>query len=237
MKRILLAGILLSGLVLAQTPPSASLLLEEGQRELSLMWTSSYQHKTQVDEPSGQFDYDCSGFVDYALKKVAPAAYKELPISKASAKRPLAQDFYNFFSSLTGSSLTGSSLTGSRLTGKTAHWEPIGKATDLKPGDLVSWLRPPDNDSNNTGHVMLVRARAALNPRDPQEVLVEVLDSTTSPHAQDSRAQGQSGRGLGIGTIGILTDAAGQALAYHWRGGLSRKEEATPIAFGRLLER
>jgi len=225
MKGVLLAGILLSGLTLAQTPPSPSPLLEEGQRELGLMQTSSYQHKTEVDESAGQFDYDCSGFVDYALKKVAPAAYKELPISKASAKRPLAQDFYNFFSSLTGSSLTG----------KSAHWEAIGKATDLKPGDLVSWLRPPDNDSSNTGHVMLVRAPAQLNPQNPQEVLVEVLDSTTSPHAQDSRAVGQNG--LGSGTIGILTDSVGSALAYHWRGGLSRKEEATPIAFGRLLER
>ena len=99
----------------------------------------------------------------------------------------------------------------------------------------MSWLRPLESDSNNTGHVMLVRARAVLNPQNPQEVLVEVLDSTTSPHAQDSRAQGQSG--LGSGTIGILTDSAGNALAYHWRGGVSRREEATPIAFGRLLER
>ncbi len=137
MKRILLAAVLLSGLVLAQTQPCASRLLEEGQRELNLMQTSSYQHKTEVDEPSGQFDYDCSGFLDYALKKVARAAYAELPISRPSAKRPLAQDFYSFFSSLTFSSLTV----------KTAHWEPIYKATGLKPGDLVSWLRPLESDS------------------------------------------------------------------------------------------
>ena len=221
MKSFLLSSaLLLSSLALAQTSPTLSPLLEEGQRELTLMQTSSYQHKTEVDELAGRMNYDCSGFLDYALRKVALAAYKELSISKVSAKRPLAQDFYALFSSLTGPS---------------AHWQPILKALDLQPGDIVSWLRQPDNDSNNTGHVMLVRALPMLNPQNSAEVLVLVLDSTTSPHAQDSRVKGQNG--LGMGTIGILTDSAGNALAYHWRGGVSRKEEATPIAFGRLLER
>jgi hypothetical protein len=63
-------------------------LLGEVRRELSAAHTTRYQHTTAVDEQRGQFDYDCSGFLDYALRRVAPAAYSALPVSKT---RPLRQ--------------------------------------------------------------------------------------------------------------------------------------------------
>jgi len=34
------------------------------------MKTSNYSHKTQVDESIGQFQYDCSGFLNYALARL-----------------------------------------------------------------------------------------------------------------------------------------------------------------------
>lgn len=196
---------------------AAARLVQEDERQLSIMRSTHYQHKTDVDEGAGRFDYDCSGFLDYVLRSVAPDAYKELPVSKPSAKRPLAQDFYALFSGLAQPS---------------GSWSTVPKASELEPGDIVSWLRPPDNDSNNTGHVMLVRAKPSRNPQESDELLVPVIDSTSSPHAADSRAKGQTG--LGSGTIGLIVDAAGRAVSYRWRGGLSRREEITPIALGRL---
>ena len=72
-------------------------LLSEGKRELAAVKESFYQHKTDVNESVGRFYFDCSGFLSYALKRVAPEAYSEIPISRSREKRPLAHDFYKFF--------------------------------------------------------------------------------------------------------------------------------------------
>jgi hypothetical protein len=195
----------------------SSLLLNEAQRELSTMKSSHYQHRTDVNESKGIFNYDCSGFVDYALQKVAPAAYAEIPISKPSSQRPLAQDFYNLFA---------------RSTSKTSHWQQITKVDRLQAGDVVAWLRPPESDSNNTGHVMIIASVPRINPDRADEMLIPVIDSTSSPHANDTRRQGETG--LGRGTIGAIFNAQGKAIAYRWRGGQSKQAQATDIAFGRL---
>jgi hypothetical protein len=198
----------------AVAPPQ---LLQEAERQLSLMRSSVYQHHTDVNEATGRFNYDCSGFLDYALQKVSPEAYAEVPISSASSKRPLAEDFYTLFS---------------QRAKKSAHWERIRKVNHVHAGDIVAWLRPIDNDSNNTGHVMIVSAEPSINPQQTDEILIPVIDSTTSPHAQDSRLKGQTG--LGSGVIGVLFDRKNEPIAYHWRGAKSKRAEQTPIAFGRI---
>lgn len=66
-------------------------LFEEANRELSLMRSSTYVHKTSVDEASGRFDFDCSGFISYALAHSSRAAYREL--RGFAHHRPLAKDF------------------------------------------------------------------------------------------------------------------------------------------------
>jgi hypothetical protein len=176
---------------------------------------------TDVDEASGRYNYDCSGFLDYSIQRVMPEAYAELPSSKTNSQRPLAQDFYTLFSSKTKG---------------TVHWKRIRKASDLRGGDIVAWLRPKDNDSKNTGHVMLVRAKPSNNPNQPNEILIPVIDSTSSIHAnaKDNRLKGQTG--LGTGTIGVITNDSGEPISYHWWGGESRREESTPIAFGRVKQ-
>ncbi|PZO35262.1 MAG: hypothetical protein DCF19_24275 [Pseudanabaena frigida] len=211
----------LFGLTFAAVPKTTEniFLLQEAERQLAAMQTSTYQHITDVDEASGRYNYDCSGFLDYSLQRVLPEAYAELPISKSKVHRPLAQDFYTLFSS---------------KTQETKHWERIRKASDLRSGDIVAWLRPQDLDSHNTGHVMLVRANPSPNPDRPNEILIPVIDSTSAPHAKDSRSRSKGQTGLGTGSIGIVQNDEGDAIAYYWRGGLSKRKEITPIAFGRV---
>ncbi len=48
------------------------------------MRTTHYQHKTEVDEASGTFFYDCSGLLDYALGRVLPTAASALPTSTSA---------------------------------------------------------------------------------------------------------------------------------------------------------
>jgi len=216
----LLAVLVCAFVVAAPTPPSALALrlLQEGQREFKAMRRSHYEHATSVDEAAGRFDFDCSGFLGYALGRVDADALKRLPVTSKTKKRPLAQDFFAFFEQLHGAGV--------------GPWKPVKHARNLKPGDMVAWLKAPDSDSHNTGHVMLVRAHAYPNPERADEILVPILDSTMSPHADDSRTRGENG--LGSGLIGILVDAEGQPVSYHWKGGQSNRAIGTRIAFGRL---
>ncbi len=54
----------------------------------------------------------------------------------------------------------------------------------------------------------------------------------SSPHAQDSRYREQTG--LGTGVIGVIVDSQDKAIAFRWRGGESKQEKETAIAFGSL---
>ena len=63
--------------------------LAEATRVLDTMTASTYSHKTHVD--GTVYDLDCSGFVDYVLARVEPAALTE--VRAATVKRPLAKHF------------------------------------------------------------------------------------------------------------------------------------------------
>jgi hypothetical protein len=92
-------------------------------------------------------------------------------------------------------------------------------------------LATEDSATHDTGHVMVVLVPPTSNPRRSGEWLVEVADSTVSPHALDSRSRGQPG--LGTGTIGLTLDANGAPTAFYWRGGISERAKPTEIALGR----
>jgi hypothetical protein len=198
---------------------AASTLLAEAARELAAMKESTYSHTTNVVEATGTFDYDCSGFIDYALGRVLPAQLASLA-SAQGVSRPLAKHYEAFFESIPASTNKGG-------------WTRVGRAIDLRPGDVVAWLKPADVVSTNTGHVLMVRLAPTVNPARADEVLVPIYDSTASPHGStDSRAP--SGEGLGTGTIGVLVDGKGAPVGYRWTGGTSVKLEYTSVALGHL---
>lgn len=198
---------------------AASTLVSEAARELAAMKESTYSHTTNVVESTGTFDYDCSGFIDYALTRVLPAQLASLA-SAQGVSRPLAKHYEAFFASIPA-------------TGSKGGWTRVSHAIDLVPGDVVAWLKPADVVSTNTGHVLMVRGAVKVNPARPDEVLVPIYDSTSSPHGStDSRAP--SGEGLGTGTIGVLIDAKGAPVGYRWTGGISVKLEYTSVALGHL---
>jgi hypothetical protein len=45
-----------------------------------------YQHKTHVDTSQGVYDLDCSGLVDYLLKRVAPDRFAQIPIEPGHSR-------------------------------------------------------------------------------------------------------------------------------------------------------
>ncbi len=195
------------------TRSAATPLLTEARRELAAMRTSRYRHRTHVDEQDGVYDYDCSGLLDYALGRAVPAALAALPTS--TSDRPLAADVERHL----------------RAAGGGDPWHAVATVADLAPGDVVAWLATADSDTDDTGHVMIVNGAPVADPAHPGRWLVPVIDSTVSPHARDSRDDGDTG--LGTGTIGLAVDAGGRPVAFAWRGGISTRWRTTEIALGR----
>lgn len=74
----------------------------------------------------------------------------------------------------------------------------------------------------------------------PAAKVVEVLDAIASNLKEtryEHRTRVRAGDGgFGHGTLLVLTDGAGQGIAYGWFGARSRGVILTPIAFGRLIK-
>lgn len=192
-------------------------LLVESLRQLNSKKSSSYQHKTQVDETNGVFKYDCSGFLTYSLKQMAIPALSEFKIGGVKVERPLARDFYNFFQSKNLSK----------------HWSSVKKVSELVPGDIVVWIHK-EAQSTNTGHVVVVAEKPYVNSKNKNEFLVKVIDSARSGHSQDTRKSGESG--LGSGTMALAVNDKGSPIGYRWNSTESEHLFLESISMGRVLE-
>lgn len=149
----------------AAAPGGARLaLLAEVRRELATMTDTGYQHKTDLDDGEGGFYFDCSGFVDYALAHSLPADLKALPITTSTG--PLAKDFENHFRAAAAGTADGTA--GSAAAGP---WRAVPTVAELRPGDVIAWLKPADVRSRNTGHVLVALENPVHNPARVDENL------------------------------------------------------------------
>lgn len=178
---------------------------------------SHYQHTTHVDEDAAVYDVDCSGLLCYILKKIAPEHYSVIAISKIHS-RPLALQFYETFS--------GPDDHAAR------YWQSIHSLKDAKPGDILVWRKAEQIPGKDTGHVMIIDQPPV--PDGEGVYRVRVIDSTESPHADDTRKDGATG--VGRGTMWFLVDADGHPTGYHWRLRTSKAREIE-IAIGRAIHR
>ncbi len=207
--------------VAASSEAAPRLLLAEALRQLRAMKTTKYRHKSKVDEAEGRFEYDCSGFVAYALARVLPGALAPVPIGIKG--RPRAEDFTSYFVALAEGD----------------PWQRVPSG-GIAPGDVIAWLRPAEITNTNTGHMAIVLDVKGTLPAGPavtaiggaRELLLRVVDATESPHGDDVRGPDTT-TGLGTGTIGLVVDASGAPLGYRWRGGESPRAYATTVAIAR----
>jgi hypothetical protein len=175
-----------------------------------------YQHRTHVDKATGVFDLDCSGFVDYLLKRIAPDQYNQLPIETGHT-RPRAEVYYEFFARLAQTPKPG--------------WQVVLHFSDLRPGDIIAWKKEAAaQESGDTGHVMIV-AQAPVRTGAGSYRLT-VYDSTKSPHDNDTRAPGTDG--IGRGDLFFYVDAQDAPAAFRFSS--QRHVHDAPIAIGRLTK-
>jgi hypothetical protein len=205
-----------------QTTDRGRTFLDEVQREARSLdpLTSYYSHTTVMNESTNTRQTDCSGFVDYALGRVLPAALDGVG-NDAAKGRPLADDWYRFLAARPAAATTNPSQL---------WWRRVMHPINLVPGDVVAWLRPANVNNTNTGHIMVVTGAPRVG-RD-HEIILPITDATESPHANDSRTNGHTG--IGSGEVGIQIDAQGEAIGYWWKGGESPTSYQTSIAFGHI---
>lgn len=200
--------------------PGHDALAEEARRILRAAKTTGYSHTTTIDETSGTFLVDCSGFVDYALANVLPDAFGDL--QSATVNRPVAKSFVTFTSGLGG--------------GGIGRWRRVADARAIVPGDIVSWLIPPDSEpTTNTGHVMIASSVASTVVfAGGEEVQLEVIDASQSGHGKTDARTESGASGLGKGLIALLIDAQGAPVGYRWSSETYSKPRATTVAIAHL---
>lgn len=189
-------------------------LLAEATRVLRSMSGTRYSHHTHI--AGGEYDVDCSGFVDYLLTSVNPPALAELR-AQSGVKRPLAKHFVLVLDSAVAKQ----------------HLSRVARIQDLGPGDLIAWDLPADVRSTNTGHVMLVASMP--EQLSGKRWSVPIIDSSASPHGLHDARHTDNTTGIGSGTIVLEVGADGAPVAYHWSPAKSSPRHETSIVFGRAL--
>jgi hypothetical protein len=123
------------------TPNAAEQLAAAAERLLGDVRETHYQHRTHVDAVEGVYDMDCSGFVDYLLKRVAPRQFAEIPIEPGHA-RPRAAVYFEFLHRLVGQPLP--------------DWRAIRQLSHAQCGEIIAWeLQASTQEPGDTGHVVI----------------------------------------------------------------------------------
>lgn len=231
---------------------------------------TQYQHKGLGGQPDvsqgtdGRYRAytDCSGFVTWALDRVAPAAMTpitdEMRRARERHKWPQAYVFQRYFAKL-----------GS---GHDQYWQGIIDLRQLAAGDVVSWCadqycagaQQDGAKADNTGHIMVVRAVPQLVQGDAYARLLEtldkkqsslppatkavyslpVVDSSATKHYDDAtRGKTEGSSGVGTGSIYFAVDEQGAPIGMQFPGGAFRftgsagkdGEHTVGFGMGRLL--
>ena len=195
----------------AAMQPANARVLAAVHNILTNAQSSRYSHKTTVDVEEGVYELDCSGLARILLLKAAPAALKELPVENGQ-HRPLAISFYNTF-------------TNAARPAK-GHWKEVARLAEAGPGDFIAWRKQIQVPGKTTGHVVILMSKPVRE--QDGSFRVKVFDSSSTPHAQDSR---MNSTGIGTGTMWFLVDDSGKPAAFHWSA-KPGKPTYCPIAIG-----
>jgi hypothetical protein len=190
-------------------------IADAAEKLISDIRETHYQHKTYVVLSKGIYDMDCSGFVDYLLKRVAPQQYANLPIETGHTQ-PRAAMYFDLFHGLPGNPMTG--------------WKSIDRLADAERGDIIAWsLEASTQKPGDTGHVVIVASFPIL--ANKREYQVAVYDSSGIHHEDDSRPKATNG--IGKGVITFKVDDLGAPVGFQFNSLAHFHLE--PIAVGRIV--
>jgi hypothetical protein len=170
-------------------PGSPAQRLSAAARQLlTTVSTTRYSHRSAIDADSGTIITDCSGLLTWLLQRELPEHLTAIA-NKRGRTHPLAADFEEAFAA------------------GAAGWQRIARIQDAQPGDVLAWRYLHPKPGRSSGHVMIIDS-AATEDGDGI-VAIDVIDSTSAPHDDDSRIDTS---GVGRGTIHFRIDGAGAPL-------------------------
>jgi hypothetical protein len=211
---------------LREVKPTAAIapLFQEATNQFTTMKTTLYQYRIQVDQDAGSYKYDCVGFISYSLKHAAPEAWastvKVTGIPNGRIPNPI--NYREFLAGLAEKPQPG--------------WQAVTNVSELRPGDIVVWEH---KTTSAVGHAVIIGGTPVPGPDNSWSV--EVYDSTSSPHTDDSRPNDKRAQvlesshrpsGLGHGTMVFIANPTnGSLTGLRWSA--KAKPITVPIAAGR----
>jgi hypothetical protein len=200
-------------------PTVAEKFLSQADHILGQLTSTTYRHRTRVVEAAGIYETDCKGLIAFLLRKVSPAHLAVIP-APSERKQPRAVEYYEFF--IVQPAVGQVSATG---------WNRVTALANALPGDVLAWRYRDIVPGRNTGHVLILNAKPER--LDDNVYRVAVIDSTGTPHDDDSRPKG--GTGIGMGVMWFKASADGEPIAYRRNSEVGFK--AAPIAIGRMSDK
>ena len=222
------------GAVLA--PSSDANTLASAYYEWNDMRCSEYTHHYRW-QPPNYYYYDCVGFTGYTTSVADPTAWSSVrqALHIAPGYVPTPLHFEEFFNSLSSTPQAG--------------WQAVPNVGAIQPGDILAWQPAlPDGQPNlaGVGHsVMPLVTPQPIPGSDNTRWEVVIMDSTAGGHGPDdtrkpstplsernapilTKSGSVEASGLGIGTIALDTDAAGNVTGVEWNVG----DQPEAIVFG-----
>ncbi|MEJ6636663.1 MAG: hypothetical protein QNL77_13215 [Akkermansiaceae bacterium] len=182
------------------------------------MKETTYQHKTEIDEKSGVWKCDCSGLIGHILRQNFPEAYLHVDGPSLPGRiRPLSVNYCETF------------IRAGKKEGQNHPWKQITQVKDLQPGDILAWKNTKIVKGKSTGHTLMIAGLPKLDKNDFYRI--RIIDSTTAPHANDTRTK--KSNGVGAGEIWLSADKDGKLKGYKNNAQKSLVTKNT-IAVGRL---
>ena len=193
------------------------------------MKRTKYVHNSGkvIDETNGIYMFDCSGFAgEIIINKSLTDHYLDLMNNRRKVldidstlytpSRPLASNMYDYFRK---------DILKNNTTSTNDYWKVFMSIDSLKRGDLIvarfddQWRI--EAQDGNTGHVMIAWEINSVNNHN--DVVLQILDATSSPHSNDTRycdfpvAEKNSGIGFGSMIFKISTNGHRRPYAFKWR--------------------
>ena len=213
----LLLMLVLAAAVSAAEPMSDA-VRDEARWILANTKSTQYSHRTEVDETAGRYNLDCSGLATLILQHMAPAQLRAVRHADGRS-RPRAFEFYEAFLVAPTNAVSG--------------WQRVPRLLAARPGDLIAWRKVKIIPGESTGHIVIVDAAPVAETNGT--VQVAVIDSTTAPHANDTRRGGTTG--VGRGTMWFVVNSAGEPVGTLRKDTGDKPHRPVPIAIGRVVSR
>ena len=204
------------GFAPGQPATKAATKLLELSHEIATTGTDiEYTHSTKVRRSEGLYHFDCSGMMNWMLKRTSKKA-----LAKLERDRPVASTYVKTIAK------------APKSRGRDG-WQNMVDIEQVEPGDLFAWKRPANWPRGGaTGHVGIVAAKPVALPHIKNGYLVRVIDSTRYRHQDDTRVGDETG--FGMGSILFMTDDQRKPIGYGWYGALSGGWYETQVVFGRV---